>query len=310
MRAQKLEAAWRAYLLHPPAEQCLLKGAILISKWEQVHQEFVPCLDEITRAIDQIAARVTELVLNCPPKSAKKTIAFINQVMYVEIGFLSQTTRHELSFKDFYIEQVKKNRHSFIFCILSYWKREFLVLIQLLEKKRGSQYSLAIVYLEVAKRLGITCEAFSDADDVGILLRWTEFPGYNCFYLLPIFLSEVEVLFLIGFYFPFRITDDPGCAYIDAANIHRQINRQDIFRSLNPFQIIERISRELTKQIPYEMSFDPVHGDEIFLHSLRLSFAIHSLPNDRVSDVLNYAKFCAEYEIHLEEAIQFIDQVT
>ena len=52
---------------------------------------------------------------------------------------------------------------------------------QVMNERHGSQYCLTIIYAEVAKRLGVSCEIVSSLNPVngrydGVLLRWMEFP--------------------------------------------------------------------------------------------------------------------------------------
>ena len=103
MRIQKLGVAWLELSLR--SQKSILEGAVLIAKCAQMDQENVASLDEISRSIDQIAERVAELVGNCSQKSPKRTIAFINQVLYAEMGFES-TAREQLPFENFYIDRV------------------------------------------------------------------------------------------------------------------------------------------------------------------------------------------------------------
>ena len=172
---------------------------------------------------------------------------------------------------------------------------------------------MAIIYLEVAKRMGIACELVSAVDDE-IFLRWKEFPGYDFFLVFTTKCLKVRIYICILDHLYFRRGDDVGYNYIDAANIHRQINCQTVFTPLNnPLQVIECMGKgimKVLKHLPSQDHEDKTHGYRRFLHMLRLPFVMKLLPNDRVGfGALLYATICSNLEIQLEEAMQLIDQV-
>ena len=107
--------------------------------------------------------------------------------------------------------------------------------------------------------------------------------------------------------FYFRQAYDVG--YIDAANIHHQINRQNVFTPLNTLQIIKRMADVLTNYLSYGVYRDPVHGCRRYLHVIRLHFAMNVLASERVLPVLRFAGICILNFVQLEEVMHFIKQV-
>ena len=89
MRTQKLDAAWRKYLLELDLgkSSSILEGVVFMSKFWRMNQEEIPSLTNISSSIDEIVSRVTELMNSSSQKSTKKTISFINQVLFEEMGF-------------------------------------------------------------------------------------------------------------------------------------------------------------------------------------------------------------------------------
>ena len=105
MRTQKLESVWCEFYLPSRAEKSVLDGAFLISKWGQIDRENVPSLRKINRSIDKITERVTELVSACSLKSPSRTIAFIQHVLYDEMGFQG-VAGEDQTLDDFFIDKV------------------------------------------------------------------------------------------------------------------------------------------------------------------------------------------------------------
>lgn len=50
------------------------------------------------------------------------------------------------------------------------------MLFQVLDKKKGIPITLAVVYISVARRLGVMCEPVSFP--IHFLIRWQEYPQY------------------------------------------------------------------------------------------------------------------------------------
>ena len=105
MRTRKIEAAWHQFLQQPPEELSLLEGAVLMSKWCQLDQEEIPSMTAISHSIDEIVERVNELVSNCSVKSPRRTIAFINQVLFDERDFHG-IAKEDLNMDIYYIDKV------------------------------------------------------------------------------------------------------------------------------------------------------------------------------------------------------------
>ena len=88
MRNQKQEALWKEFFSRTSAEQSLFEGAVLISQWAQINQEYLPSLAETEMRIDKIVQRVTDELMGSSgnQKSPKQILSFINQVLFQEIG--------------------------------------------------------------------------------------------------------------------------------------------------------------------------------------------------------------------------------
>ena len=112
MRIRKLEAEWREFFLKPPAEQCLLEGAVLLAQMENTHKKkchkknISTLLTDVTKSIDKVVKKVTKLLISDSSlASPKRTISFINQVLQEKIG-VKGTAKKYLSVQDFFIDQV------------------------------------------------------------------------------------------------------------------------------------------------------------------------------------------------------------
>ena len=188
MRTQQLERALWYTLAQANLQDknAFLKGAFLMSKRGQIEQEEIQSLSQINKSIDKIAERVAELVTACSRKSSSKIIAFINQVLFEEMGFQGVADENQ-SLEHYYIDQVKyialhnrdnENRpRPYPICI-----SVLIFFYQVLETRRGSRFLLSLIFFEVARRLDITFEmvvlAHNLKTDNFILLRWMEFPEY------------------------------------------------------------------------------------------------------------------------------------
>lgn len=91
LRSRRIERKWVDLISLPESQKSLLEGAVLISQWGQMEQEHLTNLSEVKEILDGIAARVTQLVgekKNADdPKTIRKVLTCINQVLYGEIGF-------------------------------------------------------------------------------------------------------------------------------------------------------------------------------------------------------------------------------
>ena len=106
MRTQKFDDAWQKYFAGQDKEKSLFEGLVLISILGQVNQKEMPSLTKASRFIDEVASRVTELVRNCSKKSSRRTLVFINQVLYEEMGF--QGIAHGAGeLENFFIDKVE-----------------------------------------------------------------------------------------------------------------------------------------------------------------------------------------------------------
>lgn len=150
---------WKEHLELPEEQQHLETGAALLSQWCQTGLSITE--NEISDDLDGIAAKVIE---QCPPSIVEKirsgnsvelspqqqrtVLENINQVLYFDLGFHGNT-------EDYY------------FVMNSY-------INQVLKLKTGIPITLAIVYMSIARRLGIVLYPVSFPHH--FLIKWKEHP--------------------------------------------------------------------------------------------------------------------------------------
>ncbi|XP_046445737.1 F-box only protein 21-like isoform X4 [Daphnia pulex] len=161
----------------------LLHGAVLISQWGLMEEQYLISYDDVVQVLENITDRVRQIIaeesLNPDTstdknKTAMEMLNVINQVLYKELG-LQKYVLHKNSV----------NFATVMFCIE-----------KVLEMRVGVPLILAIIYYEVAKRMGILCElvyspkifrSFKEFSSTphSFLLRWNEFSeddDLNCTY--------------------------------------------------------------------------------------------------------------------------------
>lgn len=169
----------------------LLHGAVLISQWGLMEEQYLITYDDVVQVLENITDRVRQIIaeesLNPDTstdmnKTAKEMLNVINQVLYKELG-LQKYALHKNSV----------NFATVMFCIekvkwISFVFKQFVISLNLkvLEMRVGVPLILAIIYYEVAKRMGILCElvyspkifrSFKEFSSTphSFLLRWKEF---------------------------------------------------------------------------------------------------------------------------------------
>ena len=108
IRTQKLDhALWDTFALHHKDNSFLEGAYYLLSKFGQLDLEEISPLNQINHSIVEIVERVTELSSISTLKSHRKTISFINQVLFEEMGF-QWIAFEDQSLEHFYIDQVRQ----------------------------------------------------------------------------------------------------------------------------------------------------------------------------------------------------------
>ncbi len=109
LRSHKIERKLQELMRLPESEKSLLEGAVLISQWGQIELQHLTSLSEIGRMLDSICQRVMQLVGENKstdpedPRTTRKVLTCINQVLYSEMGFHGNTEdyyAHENSYID------------------------------------------------------------------------------------------------------------------------------------------------------------------------------------------------------------------
>lgn len=153
-----LTVQWKAHLQQPQGEQKLETGAVILSQWFQPQEDVSE--NEVMKKLDHIADQVKRhlpqhLVTkyndgtpSLSPEHERLVLETMNHTMYNEMGFHGN--------KDRYYDE----NNSFI--------------EKVLERKMGIPISLSVLYLSVARRLGVTCECVNFPSH--FLLKWKEHP--------------------------------------------------------------------------------------------------------------------------------------
>lgn len=78
----------------------------MISHWGQMDKEHVPSLEKVKTLVDGIVERVNQLLsASISPKTPKKILACVNQVLYQEMGFQGNVNDYH-AFENSYIDKV------------------------------------------------------------------------------------------------------------------------------------------------------------------------------------------------------------
>ncbi|XP_046653309.1 F-box only protein 21-like [Daphnia pulicaria] len=277
VRARSLEkklSEWMSSDFQP-----FLEGAILISQYGQMMEEedLTNLKSKVEKNLEHIINQVNaELIIDKSDVNhkEKEILACIRQVMFVKMGFQKQILENDSSLHNFYIDKV-------------------------LERRTGNLLMLAIIYKEVAKRLGIAAIefVFSNTDDGRLLhLRWSENE------------DEFICLTLAG-----GDLNSPG----NPANVYVVVPVQQVFRWIcnKLIECSQKQDREHDRKIDrklgsdYAMRFLYVLRSRNLIHFRRLACAI--FPS--AGTALKYAKTVRTCHplcgINVEEAIHFLQSI-
>ena len=106
---------------------------------------------------------------------------------------------------------------------------------------------------------------------------------------------------------------DARFTYLDASDIHRQINRQECGNVLSPVQVVEQMACELLRQFSL-LQHSYHHGDKYYytkkyLHIIRICFGMSFYSKAEVTRaVLSYAQACFDLGGRTEEAMELLEQ--
>ncbi|XP_076108140.1 F-box only protein 21-like [Mytilus galloprovincialis] len=212
-----LTTKWKEHIQLPVDHQSLETGAVMLAQWCQPSLSITE--NEISDQLDVIAAKV---ITQCPPVIAEKinngrtceltppqqrtVLENVNQVLYYDIGFHGNS-------EDYYNE-----KNSYI--------------NQVLNLKSGIPITLSIVYISVAKRLGIELHPVNFPSH--FLIKWKEHPmgtpenqyTYIDAYEKGRFLTQVELSTRIGL-------------------PEEMANLAELCRSVPPVMVYQRMTRNL-----------------------------------------------------------------
>ncbi|XP_078045248.1 F-box only protein 21 [Augochlora pura] len=186
MKQSHLRDEWEKFISLPPSEQTLERGATIVSQWGQPEERHVT-YSYIASLLDSIAEQTKALlkeqhpnhsIFSTPPEQFvywRNNIIDDNQWNVLETVQVTDALRKVLFHKlGFY------GRGEMYYCA------ENSFLDRVLENKRGTPITLAIVFENVARRLGVRCEPVCFPSH--FLLRWKETYGPNS--------DEVENLYI------------------------------------------------------------------------------------------------------------------
>nr|CAH0101407.1 unnamed protein product [Daphnia galeata] len=254
--------------------ESLMHGAVLISQWGLMEEQHLTTYGFVDQILANIADRAQQIVdaeedLNNPdastnkmPKTAKEILNCINQVLYRELGF-----------QKYILHKNSTNFTTVVFCIE-----------KVLEMRVGLPLILAIIYYEVAKRMGILCDlvyspkifrSFREFSSTphAFLLRWREY-------------SDKEDANSTFYY------NDPcndGASHRNPPGSYSTVPVKNVFIGL-----VEHLLSVNVLDWPNQ------------LHFHRLACIIQP---DQANSVLKYAKLSKRHGEQLEEAIQLLQRV-
>ncbi|XP_056008916.1 F-box only protein 21-like [Ostrea edulis] len=153
-----LTEKWKAHLQEPADEQKLETGATLLGQWFQPTEDVtenavIDRLDEIAERVKQnlpekLASKYSEGVPNLSTEHQRVVLEIMNHVMYTELGFQGNAE--------------------------NYYDENNSYINKVLDRKLGIPISLSVLYLSVARRLGVVCECVNFPSH--FLLKWKEHP--------------------------------------------------------------------------------------------------------------------------------------
>ncbi|XP_022340502.2 F-box only protein 21-like [Crassostrea virginica] len=204
-----LAEKWKALLEEPPDAQKLEKGAIMLSQWflptENVTEnDIMHCLDDIAETVKQhlpedLASKYNQGLPLLSSEQERVVLETMNQTLYTEMGFRGNN--------DNYYDE----NNSFI--------------NKVLERKLGIPISLSILYLSVARRLGVVCECVNFPSH--FLLKWREHPLAN---------MDKQYTFIDAF---------NGKFLTDFRDIHGGGLQSSVTDAIPPIEVYKRMLRNL-----------------------------------------------------------------
>ncbi|EFX61771.1 hypothetical protein DAPPUDRAFT_338193, partial [Daphnia pulex] len=147
VRMSILDKKWRDFMAQPESQKSLFEGVALISQWSTMESgKGQTCLKDLERSIDEITDRVKQVLeLDVGKVSRASTVELkknnlkildsINQVMFNELGFKNLLNFYTSDYNHYCNFQMA------------------------FETKEGCPAVLCAIYLEVARKMGIACEA-------------------------------------------------------------------------------------------------------------------------------------------------------
>ncbi|XP_046636257.1 F-box only protein 21-like [Daphnia pulicaria] len=277
VRISILDKKWRDFMAQPESQKSLFEGVALISQWSTLELgEEQTCLKDLESSIEKITDRVKQLLelevgkVSCAStderkKKNLKILDSINQVMFNELGF-------------------KKLPHFYTSDYNLYCNFQ-----QAFETKEGCPAVLCAIYQEVARKMGIVCEAvycaqswFSDnvMNRPKLFLRWKDSTG-----------SEEDSIYIDVFL----------GGYLNQSSLYPSLRKQPA-ASVDSvlFNMLGVLTRFMWNQY-----------DEFGLEMMRdnLSFYVRlqcSMSPQNPNVITFYAEHCIGLGIQLDDAIQLL----
>ncbi|XP_022254162.1 F-box only protein 21-like isoform X1 [Limulus polyphemus] len=219
---QYLEKRWLEYLALPNEKQTLEKGAILFAQWcnptTNIQEDVTSQLDHLSQLVreelqqsdcnhpllqinqEEIDIEATESLWL--PRDCRAILTSLNVVLFHHLKF--QQTRADQIVKSYYIHEVLKTR-------------------------TGNLISLGILYIILAKRLGVSC--FPVFSPQHFLLKWLQNPE----------LSVEQQYSYIDISSEGKFVSRGNCPYSG----HQTVKRDTVAHPETPLKIIEKISWDL-----------------------------------------------------------------
>ncbi|EFX83127.1 hypothetical protein DAPPUDRAFT_302130 [Daphnia pulex] len=281
VRISILDKKWRDFMAQPEFRKSLFEGVALISQWSTLeHGTGQTCLKDLESSIEKITDRVKQLLelevgkVSCastdePKKKNLKILDSINQVMFNELGF------KQLSY--FYVSDC--NFYSNI--------------QQAFERKEGCPAVLCAIYQEVARKMGIVCEAvYCDQHESNfwirmmnrpkLLLTWKDSAG-----------SEDDSIYIDVFH---------GGYYLNQSSLYPSSLREQPAASVDSvlFNMLGVLTHFMWNQYD-EHGLERIRDDLSFYLRLKCSM---SPQNPHI--ITWYAEHCIGLGIQLDDAIQLL----
>ncbi|XP_046439714.1 F-box only protein 21-like [Daphnia pulex] len=284
VRMSIMDKKWRDFMAQPEFRKSLFEGFALISQWSTLeHGKGQTCLKDLESSIEKITDRVKQLLelevgkVSCastdePKKKNLKILDSINQVMFNELGFKKLPYFHASDYN-----------------LYSNFQQAF-------ERKEGCPAVLCAIYQEVARKMGIVCEAvYCNQDDKEIESSFSDF-----------MMNRPNKLLL-------RWKDSAGSEddsiYIDVCR-GGSLNQSSLYPSLREqpaasvdsvlFNMLEVLTHFMWNQYD-EYGLEKVRDDLLFYLRLKCSM---SPQNPNV--ITWYAEHCIGLGIQLDDAIQLL----